>query len=619
MTNPNGSRRTRRIGWKTLTLGHLCLALGLLAAGIWTRYAGHAPEEYVLPPDPTHARPTFHALLTLDYSNGRGQCRIQQEGNVGVDRSVAGADGTVAYAYSYDALTAVGVNRQGVESTLDAAVMLRDPESERYVGGDPAMRTAGLLANAALDQLESRFIPDGSEQVATFRYPAEAPLMPSELTYRLRGSERSVAGLGDVVVVTALSDEFTLKLPDGRLAQARNRLFTVMDSPMELTYLQASRFEARVDGETLAVEDLLFLREGGGFADLAELEAEVRAGFGAIGMDASPSAQLRKPDVPLPTWVVAALVGKNAASVLGGVAIEGRPNFAITATVGSILLADAGLSAGTTVLHEMGVIDWEWRGIPNLLGGLAGRTIAQGYNATQGRTVIDEDMADEAGGLAGDVLSMFMPDKLLAKGATVGLQFGAKSIKPILMARNIDLANKTLRVSRSGVEIVRLGKYGQIAKAYQSASRIHQALDAAKLALDAVQFARNWYQPPNDLPPPKIGDVSFRLYWIPPKDDMDLHVRDPHGNEIWYQKQESPTGGRLDRDDTDSGGPENVYWPTGGAPAGDYECWAEYFAGSGPYRAVLEIREGPRVVKKKQFELSQKGSKTDVLKWRVGP
>lgn len=73
------------------------------------------------------------------------------------------------------------------------------------------------------------------------------------------------------------------------------------------------------------------------------------------------------------------------------------------------------------------------------------------------------------------------------------------------------------------------------------------------------------------------GDIRVTLTWTT-DDDLDLHVVDPNGDRLWYVNPTVPSGGELDRDDnvgvcgTDAepGGVENVYWPVGSAPSGNY-------------------------------------------------
>jgi hypothetical protein len=79
-----------------------------------------------------------------------------------------------------------------------------------------------------------------------------------------------------------------------------------------------------------------------------------------------------------------------------------------------------------------------------------------------------------------------------------------------------------------------------------------------------------------------VGSLRFTLRWSA-QADLDLHVQAPDGY-IWYSGP-GPTanGGQLDRDSIciDYGEPgfgvENVYWPAGRAPAGQYTVSVAYF------------------------------------------
>jgi len=72
------------------------------------------------------------------------------------------------------------------------------------------------------------------------------------------------------------------------------------------------------------------------------------------------------------------------------------------------------------------------------------------------------------------------------------------------------------------------------------------------------------------------GDVQITLTWDN-EADLDLHVIDPLGEEIYYANPTSTSGGELDVDDTDGFGPENVYWAQGTAPSGVYEVYVHHF------------------------------------------
>jgi hypothetical protein len=72
------------------------------------------------------------------------------------------------------------------------------------------------------------------------------------------------------------------------------------------------------------------------------------------------------------------------------------------------------------------------------------------------------------------------------------------------------------------------------------------------------------------------GDVKVTLSWNNLA-DVDLHVVDPYGEEIYYSHKNSVSGGALDIDNRHGYGPENIYWPARGAPTGTYEVYVHFY------------------------------------------
>ena len=78
------------------------------------------------------------------------------------------------------------------------------------------------------------------------------------------------------------------------------------------------------------------------------------------------------------------------------------------------------------------------------------------------------------------------------------------------------------------------------------------------------------------------GDIQVTLSWDSDS-DVDLHVVAPGGDEIYYGRRESPTGGTLDLDSNagcsiDSVRNENITWPVGRAPRGPYTVRVDYWS-----------------------------------------
>jgi hypothetical protein len=90
----------------------------------------------------------------------------------------------------------------------------------------------------------------------------------------------------------------------------------------------------------------------------------------------------------------------------------------------------------------------------------------------------------------------------------------------------------------------------------------------------------------------KVGDPQFTLIWNTDQVDLDLHVLEPGGKEIYWEEPEGRRGGKLDVDNTKGYGPENVFWLVesagpgsekikGPGPPGIYKWYVKYWGGFG--------------------------------------
>ncbi len=90
------------------------------------------------------------------------------------------------------------------------------------------------------------------------------------------------------------------------------------------------------------------------------------------------------------------------------------------------------------------------------------------------------------------------------------------------------------------------------------------------------------------------GDVQVTLSWDVDS-DVDLHVVDPTGAEIFYSQRRSPSGGELDLDSNaacriDGVRNENITWPVGRAPRGRYTVRVDYWSSCGVSRTNFTVR-----------------------------
>ncbi len=98
----------------------------------------------------------------------------------------------------------------------------------------------------------------------------------------------------------------------------------------------------------------------------------------------------------------------------------------------------------------------------------------------------------------------------------------------------------------------------------------------------------------------RFKDVDLRatLVWNT-RDDLDLHVKTPDGDHIYFAQRQSRCGGELDVDRNVRGDDpkpvENIRWASGQAPTGQYEVWVHlyrYWESRGPVEFTLHIDNG---------------------------
>jgi hypothetical protein len=94
--------------------------------------------------------------------------------------------------------------------------------------------------------------------------------------------------------------------------------------------------------------------------------------------------------------------------------------------------------------------------------------------------------------------------------------------------------------------------------------------------------------------PVGTGDVQVTLSWDADS-DVDLHVVDPSGEEIYYGHRRSASGGELDLDSNagcriDGVRNENITWPIGRAPRGQYTVRVDYWSNCSAQQTNYTVR-----------------------------
>ncbi|WP_165232403.1 YfaP family protein [Aquisphaera insulae] len=127
----------------------------------------------------------------------------------------------------------------------------------------------------------------------------------------------------------------------------------------------------------------------------------------------------------------------------------------------------------------------------------------------------------------------------------------------------------------------------------------------------------------------KVGDPQFTLIWDSDA-DLDLHVIEPGGKEIYWEEPKGKQGGELDVDNTKGFGPENIYWLVessgpgsqkvkGPGPPGNYQWFVVYWGGFGgvpkPTHWKVRIKhQGKLTVVNGKFRALNERSRTFTLK-----
>lgn len=90
------------------------------------------------------------------------------------------------------------------------------------------------------------------------------------------------------------------------------------------------------------------------------------------------------------------------------------------------------------------------------------------------------------------------------------------------------------------------------------------------------------------------GDIQVTLRWTS-NDDLDLAVTDPAGDVVAFFNRSVPSQGQLDVDanagcaDQTNSPIENIFWPPGGAPQGQYNIEVNLFSRCNESRSPIRF------------------------------
>jgi hypothetical protein len=114
------------------------------------------------------------------------------------------------------------------------------------------------------------------------------------------------------------------------------------------------------------------------------------------------------------------------------------------------------------------------------------------------------------------------------------------------------------------------------------------------------------------------GQIQITAAWNSPS-DIDLHVTDPMGEEVFYGNRNISSGGVLDHDANAACQPapptvENVYWNNQQPPRGQYTARVVAYDMCGAMQTpvTLSISVGGRVIGTYQYTLSNRGDQFSI-------
>jgi hypothetical protein len=116
----------------------------------------------------------------------------------------------------------------------------------------------------------------------------------------------------------------------------------------------------------------------------------------------------------------------------------------------------------------------------------------------------------------------------------------------------------------------------------------------------------------------QTGQIQVTGAWNTPS-DIDLHVFDPAGEEVYYGHRQSASGGHLDHDanaacSVQPPTVENVYWDSPAPPRGQYRARLQAYAmcNASQTPVTLSIAVGGRVIGTYQYTMTRQGDSFEI-------
>ncbi len=200
------------------------------------------------------------------------------------------------------------------------------------------------------------------------------------------------------------------------------------------------------------------------------------------------------------------------------------------------------------------------------------KTLSSLIENTPGDTVLSRDVAFSAMdmGLAGQAYPLL---KRVAEARPYLPQVYQAMAQCLASLGNADLAMIYYEIALGGQWHGRYQDFKQIAAVEYS--HLLRKIKSGELKTQAPGFAKTRMQTVASQTPFNNAGLVVTMMWNTDRTDVDLHVVEPSGEEVFYKHRNSRAGGKITRDVTEGFGPE--MYSIGSASKGRYTVKANYY------------------------------------------
>ena len=179
--------------------------------------------------------------------------------------------------------------------TLPAVTIVRDPQTERIVGGTPLLKNLGRVANGSLNQIDGDLPLDGTVLTRSFHFDVPDEF-PQDLSYKLTARPQTLETGVKAVAVLAVSEPFKYRSPgDKNRVTGQHRVLCLLTADTADVLYLCNNFIARAvedrDIGELRIESLMVQLQDVKPISLAGLDAEFTRDFERLRLSETEAKQ----------------------------------------------------------------------------------------------------------------------------------------------------------------------------------------------------------------------------------------------------------------------------------------------------------------------------------------